>query len=139
MSTFSSPIVTIFFKIVGIVLIMNRVLYSMSVYKRMKIERDEDIYLKNNFCNQVDHKEIGRHTSICLEADKRLASSVVFHTIREVVDDTLYRELHFHTLAQVSGVVIVVMVLGAFHNKYVKEVSPKDLPLINKRQQCKID
>jgi hypothetical protein len=109
----------------------------MAVYKRMKIERDEDIYLKNNFCNQVDHREIGRHTTICLEADKRLASTVMFHTIQEVVNDTLYRELHFHTLAQVSGVIIVVMVLGWFHNKYVKSNEPKELPLLSK--QCKVD
>lgn len=136
-STFSSPIVTIFFRIVGVVVLMNRILYSMSVFKQKKIERDEDIYLMNNFCNQVNHREIGRHTTICLEADRRLASTVTFHTIQEVVNDTLYRELHFHTIAQISGLIIVVMVLGAFHNKYVKSNSPCDLPVVNK--QVKID
>lgn len=136
-STFSSPIVTIFFRIVGVVVLMNRILYSMAVFKQKKIERDEDIYLMNNFCNQVNHREIGRHTTICLEADRRLASTVTFHTIQEVVNDTLYRELHFHTIAQISGLVIVVMVLGAFHNKYVKNNAPIDLPIVNK--QLKID
>lgn len=104
----------------------------MAVHKRMKIERDEDIYLKNNFCNQVDHREIGRHTSICLEADRRLASSIVFHTAQEVVNDTLYRELHFHTVAQVTAVVVAVMALGAFHNKYVKS-NNRNLPVLDKR------
>lgn len=135
--TFSSPIVTAFFRIVGIVVIMNRILYTMAVYKQKKIERDEDNYLINNFCNQVDHREIGRHHMICLEADKRLASTITFHTIQEVVNDTLYRELHFHTIAQVSGLIIVVMVLGAFHNKYVKANAPRDLPLTTK--QVKVD
>lgn len=134
-STFSSPIVGIFFKIVGVIVVLNRILYSMAVYKKMKIEREEDIYLKNNFCNQVSHREIGRHTNLCLEANKRLASTVVFHTIQEVVNDTLYRELHFHTIAQVSGVIIVVMVLGAFHNKYVKQ--NVSLPISTK--QLKVD
>lgn len=136
-STFSNPIVTIFFRLVGLVVIMNRMLYTMAVYKGKKIEREEDLYLKNNFCNQVDHSQIGRHTNICLEADRRLASTVTFHTMQEVVNDTLYRELHFHTIAQISGVIIVVMVLGAFHNKYVKSNTPKDLPITNK--QVKID
>lgn len=131
----NSPIVTIFFKLVGVVLFLNRVLYSMAVYKRMKIERDEDIYLKNNFCNQVSHREIGRHTTLCLEAERRLASPVIFHTVQEVVNDTLYRELQFRTIAQVTGVILVVMLLGAFHNKYVKNNST--LPISNK--QLKID
>lgn len=135
--TFSSPIVSIFFRVVGIIVIMNRILHGMAVYKRMTIERDEDIYLKHNFCNQVDHKEIGRHTAICLEADRRLASTVIFHTVQEVVNDTLYRELHFHTLAQVSGLIIVVMTLGAFHTKYVKNNIQRELPVTN--NHCKIE
>lgn len=134
--TFSSPIVTIFFRIVGLVVIMNRILYSMAVYNQKKIERDEDIYLIQNFCNQVNHREIGRHTSICLEADRRMSSTVIFHTLQEVVNDTLYRELHFHTIAQISGVVIVVMILGAFHNKYVKS-NNINLPVTTK--QLKVD
>lgn len=69
-STFSSPIVTIFFRVVGVVLMMNRVLYTMATYNGKKIEREEDLYLKELFCNKVDHSQIGRHTSLCLEAGK---------------------------------------------------------------------
>jgi hypothetical protein len=135
--TFSSPIISIFFKIVGVILMLNRILYGMATYKKIKIERNEDIYLKQNFCNQVDHKEIGRHTSICLEADRRLASTISFHTMQEVVNDTLYRELHFHTLIQITGVIVVVMTLGAFHTKYVKGNISNELPVTTK--QCKIE
>ena len=131
--SFSSPIVSIFFKLVSVIVLLNRLLYGMEVYRKMKIERDEDIYLKQNFCNQVDHKEIGRHTAICLEADRRLASTVTFHSLQELVNDTLYRELHFHTLMQVSGVIIVVMSLGAFHTKYVKSNIPIQLPTTDKQ------
>ena len=136
-SSFSSPIISIFFKIVGFILVINRLLLTISTYKKMKIEREEDIYLKNNFCNQVDHKSIGRHTTICLEADRRLASSVGFHTIQNVVNDTLYRELQFHTIAQITGVLVGVMALGAFHTKYVKSNSGGQLPITHKN--VKID
>lgn len=128
MSTLKSPIVSMFFKLVGIVLVMNRVLYTIQTHKNMTIERDEDIYLKTNFCNKVDHSEIGRHTTICLEADKRLASSVVFHTLQEVVNDTLYRELQFQALMQVTALFTGVIIVGAIHSKYIKEHRPLNLP-----------
>lgn len=64
--------------------------------------------------------------------DRRLSSTVTFHTLQEVVNDTLYRELHFHTLIQIAGVVGVVMVIGAFHNKFVKN---NDLPLVNRQKK----
>jgi hypothetical protein len=128
----ASPIVSLFFKLVGFVLILNRILYSMAVYKNTRIERDEDLYLKSSFCNQANHREIGRHTTICLEADRRLASSVAFHTAQHVVNDTLYRELHFHTLMQVTGVIVVVISLGAFHTRYIKNNVPQELPTLNK-------
>lgn len=133
----SNPVISIFFKLTSIVLVLNRVLYAMSVYKRITIERGEDIYLRHNFCNMVDHKEIGRHTAICLEAERRLASPVIFHTLHEVVNDTLYRELHFHTVLQISLVVVSVMILGAFHSKYIKS-NNQNLPTRNVKQ-LKID
>jgi hypothetical protein len=128
MSTLKSPIVSLFFKLVGVVLIMNRILYSIQTHKNMTIERDEDNYLKTNFCNKVDHSEIGRHTTICLEADKRLAASVVFHTLQEVVNDTLYRELQFHTLVRVTALFSGVIIVGAIHSKYIKDHRPMNLP-----------
>jgi len=109
----------------------------MSTYKKMKIEKDEDIYLKHNFCNKVDHSSIGRHTSICLEADRRLASSVAFHTAQSVVNDTLYREFQFNALVQISAVALAIMALGVFHNRYLKNNAPRDLPTHNK--MVKID
>lgn len=127
-----NPIVSIFFKILTVMVFLNRIMYTMETYKKIKIERDEDLFLKHNFCNTLDHKDMGRHTNICLEANRRLASSVYFHTIQTVVDDTLYRELHFHTIAQITGVFAGVILIGALHSKYIKETRPKELPMVNK-------
>jgi hypothetical protein len=86
----------------------------------MQIERYEDTALYEQFCNTVDHREIGRHTKICLEAAQRLASTLFFHTMQHVVEDTLMRELQFHTMVQITGVTLAVIMMGAFHNKYIK-------------------
>ena len=128
----SSPIVGIFLKIVSIVLVMNRIMYTISTYKKMTIERQEDLFLKKNFCEALDHKDIGRHTTICLENDRKLASPVIFHTFQKVIDDTLYRELHFHTIAQVTGVFAGVIIVGAIHSKYIKDNRPLNLPVTSK-------
>lgn len=127
--TVKSPIVSIFFKLVGVIVALNRLLYGIQTHKSMQIERTEDVYLKTMFCQKVDHIEIGRHTAICLEANKRLASSVVFHTLQEVVNDTLYRELHIHTLLYVTALFTGVIVVGAFHSKYIKDHRPLNLPV----------
>lgn len=130
----SSPIVSVFFKFVAMMVILNRILYTQSKYKEMQIERAEDLFLKTNFCNTLDHKEMGRHTTICLEADKRLSSSVLFHTIQTVVDDTLYRELHFHTIAQITGIFAGVIAVGAIHAKYIKDNRPMNLPTLVRKK-----
>lgn len=124
----NSPIVAIFFKLVALMVILNRILFTVSTYKKIQIERQEDMFLKNNFCNTLDHKEMGRHTTICLETDRRLASSIVFHTFQQVIDETLYRELHFHTIAQITGIFTSVIIIGALHSKYIKDNRPMDLP-----------
>lgn len=128
----NSPIVGIFFKIVTVMVILNRIMYTLATYKKVQIERQEDLFLKNNFCNTLDHKEMGRHTAICLEANRRLASSVIFHTLQTVIDDTLYRELHFHTIAQVTGIFTGVIIIGALHSKYIKDNRPMNLPTTQK-------
>jgi hypothetical protein len=133
---FNSPIVSVFFKLVVVMMTLNRIMYTLSTYKKMQIERQEDLFLKTNFCNTLDHKDMGRHTTICLETDRRLASSVVFHTIQAVVDDTLYKELHFHTIAQVTGVFAGVILVGALHSKYIKDNRPMNLPVTNKLKTC---
>lgn len=127
----NSPIVGIFLKLVTFVLLLNRILYTVSTYKKMSIERQEDLFLKKNFCDAMNHKDMGRHTTICLENNRKLASPIWFHTFQKVVDDTLYRELHFHTIAQVTGVFASVIVIGALHSKYIKDNRPMNLPTTN--------
>jgi hypothetical protein len=128
----SSPIVGIFLKIVIIVLTLNRILYTISTYKKMIIEREEDLFLKRNFCDVMDHKDLGRHTTICLENNRKLASSIIFHTFQKVIDDTLYRELQFHTIIQVTGIFASVIIIGALHSKYIKDNRPMNLPITSK-------
>jgi hypothetical protein len=130
----SSPIVSIFFKLVAMMVFLNRIMHTQSTYKKMAIERTEDLFLRTNFCNTLDHKDMGRHTTICLEADQRLASSVVFHTLQTVIDDTLYKELHFHTIAQVTGIFTSVIIIGAIHSKYIKDNRPLNLPTLDKQK-----
>lgn len=124
-----SPILSTFAKVIACVIALNRLLFAVETHKRMEIERAEDLYLKMNFCNRVDHREIGRHTSICLEADRRLASSVTFRTAKQVVDDTLHQDLRIQVVAQVTFLVMAVMALAAFHTKYsrAREGLPIDM------------
>lgn len=129
----SSPIVSIFLKLVAIVLMLNRIMYTVSTYKKMKIERGEDLFLRENFCDVLSHKDLGRHTTICLENNRKLASSILFHTFQKVIDDTLYRELHFHVIAQVTGIFAGVIIIGALHSKYIKDNRPLNLPVTSKR------
>jgi hypothetical protein len=113
-------------------------MYTLSTYKKMTIERQEDLFLKKNFCDAMDHRDMGRHTTICLENNRKLASSIWFHTLQKVIDDTLYRELHFHTIAQVTGIFAGVIIIGALHSKYIKDNRPMNLPVTSK-ENIKID
>lgn len=101
----------------------------------MVIERQEDLFLKHNFCDAMDHKDLGRHTAICLENNRKLASSIYFHTFQKVVDDTLYKELHFQTIAQITGIFAGVILIGALHSKYIKETKNLSLPTIIKKDK----
>lgn len=127
-----SPIVQWFFKIIFFTLVANRILFTYETYKRIGIERNEDHVLKSSFCTQVDRTSIGRHTNICLEADRRLATPTIIHTLKYVVDDTLYRELHFKQIATVSVVFIAVLFIGHVHTKYIKSSIENNLPIYRK-------
>lgn len=130
----SSPVVGYFLKAITLVFVLNRILLTMSVYQKMKIEREEDLFLQRGFCSSYDHRELGRHSVICLQANHRLASSVLVHTLMYVVNDTMYRELHVQTIGQGILVCLAVFLVGAFHTKYLKSTSPISLPVFNKQK-----
>ena len=71
----SSPIVSIFLKLVAIVLMLNRIMYTVSTYKKMKIERGEDLFLRENFCDVLSHKDLGSVTRSSGRASMRRAST----------------------------------------------------------------
>jgi hypothetical protein len=133
-----SPIVQWFFKLLFVTVIANRILFTYETYKRISIERTEDRVLKSSFCTQVDRTSIGRHTSICLEADRRLATPNIVHTLKHVVDDTLYREFHFHKIATISVVCIAVLFIGHIHTRYIKSTFDDSIPIYRK-PSLKID
>lgn len=128
-----SPIVSIFFKIVFLCFILNRILFLIESVKRMQIERDEDINL-HVICEQTDRKKLGRHTKLCLDVDKRLAISPLIHAIKSTVDDTLYQELHFEMIMNSLIIVSSVLITGYFHGEYLKssDMMNKKLPSYKK-------
>jgi len=66
-------------------------------------------------------KELGRHYITCLEVKRRLASSVLFHTIHELVNDTIYRELHINTIIQITLMIISILFIGTIHSKWTRD------------------
>ena len=139
MANFGSPIVQVFLYAVAFMLLANRVLFTFETYKRISIERNEDRELKSSFCSKVDRSSIGRHQTICLEADRRLATPNIVHTLKYVVDDTLYREFHFRQIATMTAVVLSVLVIGHIHTKYIKSNLVNNLPLVHRKSSLKID
>lgn len=126
-----SPVLSWFLKIVCVLVVLNRALSFNSIYARVSMERSEDLYLRHHFCNKVDHKEIGRHTAICLDAEHRLALSVLYHTLYRLVDETLTQDLKIDYLKNAGIVTLGVLSLAAFHNKFFRE-SSRGLPLFTK-------
>lgn len=127
-----SPIVTYFFYIVICCLVLNRVFFAFDVYDKTLVERSEDKYLLSSFCNLVDHREIGRHTAICMEAERRLGRKVVFHVIRSVVDDTLQKEVELIHVVHFTLIVVTVIFVGMMHGRYMKSLN-YSLPTLNYR------
>jgi hypothetical protein len=107
------------FVVIALVCFANRALFGMEEYKRLAIERNNDLHMYS-MCEQVDYKKIGRHAQLCADLERRLQSSIFFHTTKAVVDDTLYREATLNGIAQ-TGLVIILLCLGStVYNRYVK-------------------
>lgn len=107
------------FAIIAFVCLANRALFGIEEYKRLAIERNNDLHMYS-MCEQVDYKKIGRHAQLCADLEHRLQSSIFFHTTKAVVDDTLYREATLNGIAQ-TGLGIILLCLGStVYNRYVK-------------------
>lgn len=128
-----SPVFSWFVKVVCLLILLNRALSFNSIYARVSMERSEDLYLRHHFCNKVDHKEIGRHTAICLDAEHRLSLSVLYHTVFRLVDETLTQDLKVEYLKNGAIVSLVVLSLGALHSRFFREAS-QALPMFAKQK-----
>lgn len=135
----SSNLTSWFFKAIIFTILANRVLFTFETFKKFSIERNEDLYLKANFCNNVDRKSIGRHTTICLEADRRLSTPRWIQTLKYVVDDTLYRELQMHQIASITAVLAAVIMVGHLHTRYLKNNIEANLPIVHRKPSLKLD
>jgi len=117
-------LVTACFKILFSVLLVNRILFAFDMHKKFTKDRENDITFYRKVCNKIDYKELGRHSVVCVDIEHRLSTTVVFQTARYVIDDTLYRELNFRLLMQLTSIVASIFIVGAAYNKYQKlEVS----------------
>lgn len=128
-----SPILRWFVKLVCVLVVVNRALSFNSIYARVSMERSEDLYLRHHFCNKVDHREIGRHTAICLDAEHRLSLSVLYHTLHRLVDETLTQDLKVEYLKNAGIVSAVVLGVAGTHNRFFRE-GPQQLPLFSKNK-----
>ena len=115
-----SSIWTVFISTSVAIFGVNRALMTYQLYHNVLIERTEDLYLVEQFCDQASHiKNLGRHTNLCLEAEKRLSTPPIVHAIRQVIDDTLYREFHVNTLIQVGLVLVMIFFTAMLHTRFL--------------------
>jgi hypothetical protein len=109
------------------VCVANRILFGIQEYSRLTIERETDVYMAG-VCDGVDYKKIGRHAALCAELEHRLSTGIMFHTIKSVVDDTLYREATLHGIAQ-TGLLIILLAMGsALWGRYIRTEGGAGLP-----------
>jgi hypothetical protein len=130
--------VNLVLKFVFVLLVGNRILFGYSRFKELSNQRADDLYFLNNACNRFDHKSLGDHATYCRKIEHKLSMSLVYHTVKDVIDDTLYRELSFQTMAQVTGFFCSILVVGSFYNKYIKSID-EDLPVYNMHKLLKND
>jgi len=120
----SSPILPYSLAGLLVLVLANRAMLFADLMNRMAIEREEDLYLIEQFCDIVDHKGIGRHTAICIEAAQRVSSSIAFHAVRALVDDTLYMQLHLDWCLAAGSGLVTLMAVSAFHSRYLRATAP---------------
>ena len=122
--------------IVGIIMASNRLLFAVDEYKRLSMERQTDNYMKN-VCDSMDYKKIGRHSIMCTELNHRLASSVIIHVLRSVIDDTLNREVTIQGIVSTFIGILIVIMISNLQQRYIKFTVNESLPIINqKRIKC---
>jgi hypothetical protein len=119
------------FLLFSVVCLANRVLFGVEEYMRLSLERSTDLYMYA-MCEQVDYKKIGRHAQLCADLEHRLSNGIMFHTVKAVVDDTLYREATLQSIAQLGLMIILVILGSSMYGRYVKHTVDYNLPTSSK-------
>jgi hypothetical protein len=116
----------------------NRTLLLYSTFMDLTQKRKNDVFLMDNACNVFDYKDMGDHADYCRKIERRLSMSIMFHTIQEVVNDTLYQELSFGIVMQVTALLTSILVVGGLYNKFIKTINI-DLPVYSIKKSLKND
>ena len=110
----------------------------MDEYKRLSVERETDLYM-SKICDTMDYRKIGRHATMCSELDHRLSTSVIIHVLRQVVNDTLNREISIQGILSTFLGLSIVMMISTLQSRYIKFTDPVGLPTRNSRKTIKFD
>lgn len=120
----SSPVLPLTLVAILTLLILRGALAYSDCLARAMLERDEDRYLVDNFCDMVDHRGLGRHVTTCTDALHRLSLGVTARAMRAFVDDIAAHALHpNNALPLVSAVTVTFAMafVGALHTRYLRD------------------
>ena len=110
-------------------LTINRILFAYDAHRRMTKDRENDLTFFKKVCTQIDYRELGRHSVVCVDIEHRLSTSVLFHTARFVVDDTLYKELSLVVMGQLTVAAASIAFLGVLHTRYSQMILREQVSL----------
>lgn len=103
-------------------------MHGYSIYKFKMKQRESDTLFYYDFCLKYDNEVLGDNIHTCDIIKHRLSLSVMHHTIKDLIDDTLYSEISIALVFQITITLCCVMIVGSMHNRYLKTVN-QELPV----------
>lgn len=116
----------------------NRILFAYNTYKKLSHKRVNDYFFISESCDKYDYQDLGDHAEYCRNVKHKLSMSITYHTLKELVDDTLYKELNITIILQITMIMICITFIGIFYNKFKSSIN-KELPVYNIKKQIKCD
>lgn len=111
---------------------VERLLYLYRIYERMKYEREEDISLLFHVCDKIHDKNIGRHSSICVDAQRRVSQSILRKSVEELIQETIHKSLEPQTIVVFTIIIISFLFIIYIYNKLFAK--PQTIPLTIKEK-----
>lgn len=126
-------IILIWFMFVSTALfIVERIIFMYQSYERLVSEREEDISLLYHVCHRIQQAAIGRHSSVCVQAERRVSSSILVRALEETVHDIMFKNIDVHTVYQITFVFACVILVNYMFTSFA--VTPRALPLTIKEK-----